>query len=130
MWWFYFLVTGVQLTCLFTQGCPNGKTYCSCFFPSVVFYSKLQNIALVKRDQLQHILKKDKCKYQLFFKRSFLSTFLSFMSPVCHLMQFSVYLCQCEYMYVFVCGSSCASECDVLICMWRIDKNYFNVEHN
>ena len=130
MWWFYFLVTGLQLTRLFTRGCPNGKSYCSCFFPSVVFYNKVQSIALVERDQLQRILKKGKCKCQLFFKRSFLSAFLSFMSPVCHLMQFSVYQLSvwryvCEYMY----GSSCASECDELICMWCIDKNYFNIEH-
>ena len=45
----------------------DGKTYCSCFFPSVAFYNNLQNFGLVERDQMQWTLKQDKCKYQLFF---------------------------------------------------------------
>ena len=110
MWWLFFLVTDLHLKCVCTRGWPNGKTYCSCFFPSVAFYNKLQNIGLVGRDQLQRTLKKDKCKYQLFFKKS---KHISSCLSLC--VQFSVYFCYCECMYMFLCGSSCTSECDVLI---------------
>ena len=41
-----------------------------------------------------------------------LSTFVLCISLVCQHVWFFVYLCQCEFMYVFVSGCDCASEWD------------------
>ena len=72
------------------------------FFPSVAFYNKLQNIGLVEKDQLQRTFKKDKFKYQLFFKKS------KHICPCLSLcVKFSVYFvsvntCMCLYVGLVV----------------------------
>ena len=116
MWWFFFLVTGLQVIWVFTRGCPSGKTYCSCFFPSVAFHNKLQNIGLLERDQLQRPLKKDKWKYQLFFRN------YKYMVLVCHFVWnflyifVSVNLCMCFYVdLVALLNATYWFVCDVLI---------------
>ena len=123
--WFYFLVTGLQLTCVFTRGWRSGKTYCSCYSLLLLFITSIKILAWLREINCNGLLKRTNVNINSFYKKS------KHICPCLSLcVQFSVYFCQCEYMYVCVCGSSCASECDVLICMWRIDKKYFNVEHN
>ena len=95
-------------------------------FPSVAFFiTSIKILAWLRKINCNGPLKRTNVNINSFYKKS------KHICPCLSLcVQFSVYFCQCKYMYVCVCGSSCASECDVLICMWRIDKKYFNVEHN
>ena len=111
--------------CVFTWGWPSGITYWSCYSLLLLFITSIKILAWLGEINCYGLLKIANININSFYK---ISKHICPCLSLC--VQFSVYFCQCEYMYVCVCGSSCASECNVLICMWRIDKKYFNVEHN
>ena len=95
--WFYFLVTGLQLTCVFTRGWQSGKTYCSCYSLLLLFITSMKILAWLREINCNGLLKRTNVNINSFYKKS---KHICLCLSLC--VQFSVYFCQCEYMCVYV----------------------------
>ena len=115
MWWFYFLVTGLQLTCVFTWGWRSGKTYCSCYSLLLLFITSMKILACLREINCNGLLKRTNVNINSFYKKS---KHICLCLSLC--VQFSVYFCQCEYVCVYVdlvvlLNATYWFVCDVLI---------------